>query len=218
MHKGPYRKRHLPAEGCMCRAHPLYTTWAGMFSRCENKADPSYRNYGARGITVSRRWYCFDTFLADLGPRPSPKHSLDRIDNSKGYGKNNCRWATRSEQMLNRRKFKGSKLKSVGVTVKDGAFVARIEVLGKRHVVGYFKTEKKAAEEREKFKRKLKFDPSASVPVVARSNSRTGVRGVTPHVDGGFTARVTINGVRHYLGYFQSIKEAQSAIRNRTES
>lgn len=80
-----------------------YQAWVNMKSRCYYPRHESYKNYGARGITVCRRWHDFRNFYADMGARPSPTHSLDRIDNDADYSPNNCRWATKSEQNLNRR-------------------------------------------------------------------------------------------------------------------
>jgi hypothetical protein len=84
-------------------AHPLYNTWKKMHDRCGNPKAAQYRWYGARGVTVCDRWREFPTFLFDMGERPTPTHSLDRIDNDKGYQPGNCRWATRAEQYANRR-------------------------------------------------------------------------------------------------------------------
>lgn len=84
--------------------HPLYRTWCKMKERCYNPRHDAYRFYGAIGITVCDRWrHDFVTFLADVGDRPTPKHSLDRIDGSKGYEPGNCRWATQTEQCRNRK-------------------------------------------------------------------------------------------------------------------
>ncbi len=81
-----------------------YTTWQSMLQRCCNPNNCNYKRYGDRGIRVCGRWQkSFANFLADMGPRPSSRHSIDRIDNSLGYSKDNCRWATTKEQSRNTR-------------------------------------------------------------------------------------------------------------------
>lgn len=83
---------------------PEYAAWNAMLQRCHNPKNRSFKNYGARGITVCERWReSFDAFLADVGPRPSPDLSLDREHNDCGYEPGNVRWATRFEQRANRR-------------------------------------------------------------------------------------------------------------------
>lgn len=79
---------------------PTYGTWRGMLERCSNPNNRHWHIYGAKGITVCQRWQKFENFLADMGERPEGK-TLDRIDNSKGYNVDNCRWATSSEQSRN---------------------------------------------------------------------------------------------------------------------
>lgn len=79
-----------------------YQSWAAMWARCRSKKGRRYRDYGARGIKVCRRWRSFANFLADMGPRPKHR-TLDRRNNDKGYTPGNCRWATISEQNSNRR-------------------------------------------------------------------------------------------------------------------
>lgn len=96
---------------------PGYTLWHTMKQRCSNPKSSAYEKYGARGITVCARWLNFPLFSEDMGPRPSKRHSLDRIDNAKGYwcGRHglceecrargnpcNVRWATTKDQMRNR--------------------------------------------------------------------------------------------------------------------
>ena len=77
-----------------------YRIWKNMRGRCLNKNSKDYPYYGGRGITVCERWNDFKNFIDDMGKKPNG-HSLDRIDNSKGYSPCNCRWATKLEQMNN---------------------------------------------------------------------------------------------------------------------
>jgi hypothetical protein len=75
-----------------------------MLQRCNNPRQPAYSDYGGRGIKVCDRWQeSFENFLSDMGPRPSDEHSIERIDNDKGYEPTNCRWATAKEQRANQR-------------------------------------------------------------------------------------------------------------------
>jgi hypothetical protein len=82
---------------------PEYIAWAHLLDRCRNPKNRKYPSYGGRGITVCERWNSFPNFLADMGLRLSPKHSLDRIENDGPYNKANCRWATKAEQNRNKR-------------------------------------------------------------------------------------------------------------------
>lgn len=82
-----------------------YTTWSAMKARCTNKNNDNYFNYGGRGITFCERWNKFENFLEDMGERPEDME-LDRIDNEGNYESNNCRWVTKSQNALNRRKRK----------------------------------------------------------------------------------------------------------------
>ena len=83
---------------------PEHKAWINMKSRCFNPNHPRYSDWGGRGITVCDRWKnSFENFLADMGSRPTAKHSLDRIDNNADYSPENCKWSTKAEQSNNTR-------------------------------------------------------------------------------------------------------------------
>lgn len=104
--------RHSPSASCGCAAltqnglagTPEYLAWRAMRARCLNADNPYFHTYGGRGITICPRWIeSFQNFYADMGPRTSPDHSLDRIDSNGNYEPSNCRWATWDEQVRNKR-------------------------------------------------------------------------------------------------------------------
>jgi len=83
-----------------------YTCWKGIKSRCLCKTNSAYPAYGGSGITVSDSWMKFENFFTDMGHKPTPKYTIERIDNSLGYSKENCKWATQKEQMNNMKRNK----------------------------------------------------------------------------------------------------------------
>ncbi len=122
-----------------------HAIWRGMIQRCYDRNSTTYDRYGGRGIKVCDRWrygedgkHPFICFLEDMGRRPSPTHQIDRVDNDKGYSVDNCRWVTKSEQMLNRGSwnFYGYKY----VRKHGNKFAANIRVNGRTIYLGLFVT------------------------------------------------------------------------------
>jgi hypothetical protein len=120
-----------------------YMAWDALIRRCCDPRHASFARYGGRGIHVCERWrHDFMAFLADMGPRPSPAHSIDRRDNDGGYEPGNCRWATRSQQQRNI----GRVHRAVGASYvpRDDRWKAQISINGREVYLGHFKTEAEA--------------------------------------------------------------------------
>lgn len=98
--QGGYRHGHGRGRG---QRHPLFEMWLGMIKRCHRPYNTGFKYYGGRGIAVCERWHDFPAFLADVGERPSPELTLDRINNDGNYEPGNVRWATRKQQAANQR-------------------------------------------------------------------------------------------------------------------
>jgi hypothetical protein len=99
---GCLHRRTLTTHGYSYKAE--YRSWQQLLNRCLNARNKGYPRYGGRGITVCERWqHSFENFIADMGPKPSPAHSIDRIDVDGNYEPENCRWATMQQQSENRR-------------------------------------------------------------------------------------------------------------------
>lgn len=118
---------------------PIYAVWNSMLGRCYREGDSNFKNYGARGIKVCERWHTFENFLADMGERPTEKHSIERKDNDGDYEPGNCKWATKKEQARNTRRtrlfsFQGRSLTTAEwaaeVGIKEATLSSRLRLYG----------------------------------------------------------------------------------------
>jgi hypothetical protein len=129
-HRASFRLKHGHARGNSRRGRLYgaeYQIWLGMKDRCRNPNNQKYSRYGGRGITVCARWDDFAVFLADMGPRPSSKHSLDRHpDNGGPYAPDNCRWATLTQQQRNMRTNRHIEIEGTTRTTAEWAEVVGI--------------------------------------------------------------------------------------------
>lgn len=130
---------------------PEYLIWADMKTRCYNKKRPCYDRYGGRGIRVCKKWKeSFLAFIGDVGKRPGPEYSIDRIDNDGNYEPGNVRWATKSEQAFNRRMFKNNTSGYKGVSAYGNKWMVYSNRSGKRKTIGYASTLEEAVNLRDK--------------------------------------------------------------------
>ena len=212
-----YHQRGKKIQGYSPREHPNYYVWAAMKSRCDNPKQPSYGNYGGRGISYCDRWKNFEMFCVDMGTRPSPHHTLERINNEGGYHPNNCIWADRFAQAKNRRTFKNNTSGARGVSkTKGGRYIARCQYENQRYkLAGSFESPEKAESELLKFydfvargEYSLAFGMLERKP---RYDSSTGVRGITKSQT-GYVVRVTCRGSRRYLGHYLDFEEAKRVL------
>jgi hypothetical protein len=125
---GPNLRRGWTTScGCKTRRHGMfgtaeYAAWNAMLDRCTNPKNRNYPNYGGRGIAVCSAWAeDFAVFFRDMGPRPAPDMSLDRVNNDGNYEPQNCRWATRVMQARNKRVSRVLVVGGVSATVAEWA-------------------------------------------------------------------------------------------------
>lgn len=189
---------------------PEYRAWQDMLQRCNNPKSQSYKDYGARGVSVCERWLAFDSFIEDMGPRPDGR-SLDRINNDGNYEPSNCRWADLTTQNRNTRR-STSRNSGVYFEKASGKWVAGIVVKRRSLRIGTFDSEESAIEARAKAK--VEYWDGAKEPPRrgTQKNNRSGYVGVYEYKKyGTWTAYYGSKSNRVHIGSFPSAEQAHAA-------
>lgn len=178
-------------------ATPEYKTWCAMKARCHTPGSSGYAKYGAKGITVCDRWMnSFEAFFADMGTRPSPKHSIERDDVRAGYGPGNCRWATLIEQANNKTSNRFIELDGKSLTLAQWARQSGVNA----DVIA-LRIDKHGWEIRKAI-------------FTAERSASSGLRGVYWQPKRRkWNVRFTSRGVLHDLGRFDTLLDAVSALK-----
>lgn len=197
------------------KKHILYNTWFNMLSRCYVPFAPGYESYGGRGLYVCERWLTFKNFTSDMGERPFGM-TLDRVDNDGGYSPQNCKWANKAQQMVNRRTFGNNKTGATGVVKVGKRYESRFDYENVRYRLGYYDTLEAAKNARLQFIEQFNIDRELAVSNINKNTiwttNTTGTRGISKHKSGGYVARVTdADGTRVYLGYYKTLEDATNA-------
>lgn len=186
-----------------------YRTWTHMKTRCYNLRSSSYRWYGARGIKVCDRWRSsFIAFLSDMGPRPSPTHSIERIDNDGDYCPENCRWATKREQVANTRATHRVVLDGQQSCLAHVAEVAGVAPCTIRQRMKHMSAEKAVALGRNRRKTR----PGERTRY--KAGTSTGYKGVYKN-NNRYEARIRSGSKVEYIGLFRTAEDAARAYNQR---
>lgn len=114
-----------------------FRVWQAMLDRCRRPTSTVWNYYGGRGIAVCERWSEFANFIADMGPKPTPQHTLDRVNNDGNYEPANCRWALREPQARNRRNVRVFDYKGQRLTIPEIASLEGVPYhTMRRHLIG----------------------------------------------------------------------------------
>lgn len=178
--------RYKHGMGSQKQRNPLYQKWSGMKRRCLNKNDKAYARYGGAGVTISDEWMDFMNFYKDMGPTFKKGLSLDRIDNNKGYSRENCRWVTLDQQGKNKRTVPMYKFRGVKRTASDWD-----KKLGFK--VGTFRT-------------RIKYYGWSVEEAVTKPKIQP--KGFFKDNRGLYRVEFRKNGKRYFVGRFKSVKEA----------
>lgn len=176
--KGPKLHAYEPSfkTASNKRSWPEYSVWQGIKTRCQNPVNHDYVNYGARGITVCDLWRrSFDSFVEDMGDRPSHLHSIDRIDNDKGYYKGNCRWATTKEQNRNKRQTKTVEFLGKTMPLSEVAEITGVSHSSLSGFIRRGKSVEQAIERRDELmsRKSRRVDQCATPPITGFCNPPT---------------------------------------------
>lgn len=138
----------------------LYKRWETIKRRCLKENSIQYQDYGGRGIGICDRWLSFENFYEDMGEVPFPIAEIDRIDNEKGYFKENCKWSSRLQNSHNKRSKNRKSGLPTGVychpSYKNPKYSASIKLNGKAISLGTFATINEASEAYQRAKREIK--------------------------------------------------------------
>lgn len=158
-----FKKGHKPTYTAQGEEHhqyrhgmygtPLYKKWEAMKRRCLNKNEKSYKNYGGRGITICKEWLNFMGFYNDVYKGYKNGLSLERIDNNKGYYKENCKWITMAEQAKNRRNVDIYELNGIKLIASDWDKKLGLKMGTVKHRINYYKWPLERALTLKKFER-----------------------------------------------------------------